>query len=566
MSWTRGAVVGDRYRLETKVGAGGMGEVWAAEHIGVGTRVAMKTLLAATAKNHEMAARLKREAFFLGRIQSDHVARVLDFIDDDRWGLVLVMEFVEGDKLSDVLKQKHQLTVEETIELGADLASALSDLHRANVIHRDLKPANVILKPLAGGAWRAMIVDFGLSRLLRDDAEGQEAITNITGLHMALGTVEYMAPEQVLDSRDVTPASDLYALGALLYRAVAGRHVFGQLREGHMAHAKITREAPALETGRGDRIARGLESVVAHALAKRPADRYDRADLMLAELTSLRHLARSSAVDFADSDTEEGISESRMFELRQTMRMPVARDDAATGAGAPSAPAISQESTTLRVPVTGRQSTLRIPLSSTAAMSPAARAGIGVARRAVGDDEVTPIGRPRLPEGASTTAVSARLEHRRAEPEPPASVPQVAAAGLGISRALAVATAAGALLIGFAAGRVTAPAAPPAVVATEPPAPEAAPTVVTETAPPPSAEPEPTPAPSAAVSLASSAAASAAPAAPRPTARSTAAAAADARPAQRPAASSAAGPSATAPASDIGAVRPVPRPIDDPYQ
>src|SRR5829696_2799291 len=140
MSWTRGAVVGDRYRLETKVGAGGMGEVWAAEHIGVGTRVAMKTLLKATAKNNEMAARLKREAFFLGRIQSDHVARVFDFIDDERWGLVLVMEFVEGDKLSDVLKQKKRLSVEETIELGADLASALSDLHRANVIHRDLKP------------------------------------------------------------------------------------------------------------------------------------------------------------------------------------------------------------------------------------------------------------------------------------------------------------------------------------------------------------------------------------------------------------------------------------------
>jgi hypothetical protein len=278
----------------------------------------------------------------------------------------------------------------------------------------------------------------------------------------------------------------------------------------------------------------------------------------------LRHLARSSAVDFADSDTEEGISESRMFELRQTMRMPVARDDVATGAGAPSVPAISQESTTLRVPVIGRQSTQRIPLSSTAAMSPSARAGASIARRALGDDEITPIGRPRLPEGASTTAVSARLEHRRAEPEPPASAPQVAAAGLGISRALAIATAAGTLLIGFAAGRVTAPVAPQAVVATEPPTPEAAPTVLTETAAP-SADPEPTPAPSAMVSSASSAAASAAPSAPRPTARPTAAAA-DARPTPRPAASAAIGPSAPAPGSDIGAVRPVPRPIDDPYQ
>src|SRR5262245_34507024 len=120
-----------------------MGEVWRAEHVGVGTPVALKSLLKASADNHEMVARFTREAYFLGRVRSDHVVRVLDFLADDRAGFVLVMEFVEGERLATVL-QNQRLTVEETIDLGVDLATALCDLHDASVIHRDLKPANIL--------------------------------------------------------------------------------------------------------------------------------------------------------------------------------------------------------------------------------------------------------------------------------------------------------------------------------------------------------------------------------------------------------------------------------------
>src|SRR3954462_6110790 len=163
MDLTPGAVIAGRYRVDRKVGAGGMGEVWAAEHRAVGSRVAIKTLLAAAAQNHEIVARFKREALILGKIRSDHVARVVDFVTDDVYGPVLVMEFVEGDPLSRVLQQR-TLSVEETIELGVDIASALCDLHHAHIVHRDLKPGNLILQTQKSGRFRAIVVDFGVSR------------------------------------------------------------------------------------------------------------------------------------------------------------------------------------------------------------------------------------------------------------------------------------------------------------------------------------------------------------------------------------------------------------------
>ena len=284
---------------------------------------------------------------------------------------------------------------------------------------------------------------------------------------MALGTVEYMAPEQVLNSRDVTAASDLYALGALLYRAVAGKHMFGDLRDGHLAHAKITREAPPLQTGRGDRIARGLESVVAHALARRPADRYDRADLMVAELTSLRDLARLSTMDLGD-DTEEGIDDARLFELRQTARMAVTRVPAALAAAGNYAepPPSSHEATTLRYQ--SRQATLRIPLAaatgrdllgSDEAPAPDPDARITQARRgrqaALPRSHDPPAEATPVPPGPAVA--SAILARGAALGDVPAPVSEVARARVGIPTALAIGVAAGALVLGFAAGRVTAP-------------------------------------------------------------------------------------------------------------
>lgn len=288
-----GTVVADRYRLDYKIGSGGMGQVWAGEQLAIGRRVALKLLLPAGAARHDIVTRFKREAMFLGRIESDHVARVLDFVSDPACGLALVMEFVEGESLSDLVHAR-RASVEEALEIGTDLAAGLVDLHRARVIHRDLKPANVILRPLSSGRRRATIVDFGVSLLVGQE-EGSEDLTRLTKAHVTLGTLEYMAPEQVLNARDAVEVSDVYAIGAILFRAVSGHHVFGAGRGGPLMQEKLVSEARALSTGRTDPLARGLERVVAKALRRRPAERYASAAELLGELLPLRDMVRTRA-------------------------------------------------------------------------------------------------------------------------------------------------------------------------------------------------------------------------------------------------------------------------------
>jgi serine/threonine-protein kinase len=299
-----GAVVAARYRVDRKIGAGGMGHVWAGEHVAIGMRVALKTLPPETAKERHLVARFRREAQLLGRLRSERVARVVDFVEDGDFGLVLVMDLVEGEPLGAILAVR-RLGVDEAIEVGVDIASALSDLHRAKVVHRDLKPDNVILQPVAGGRRRAVIVDLGVSRV-EVDAASNEAVESLTQSDMAVGTLPYMAPEQLLSSSTATAAADIYALGAILYRAVSGEQVFGKDDDAVAAQRKLTTDAPPLSMSRIDRVATGLAALVARALEREPAHRFATAEEMLGELMALAELSHAMALDH-DAPTEQAL-------------------------------------------------------------------------------------------------------------------------------------------------------------------------------------------------------------------------------------------------------------------
>ncbi len=301
MQLSKGDVIAGRYRIDRRVGAGGMGEVWEGEHLALGVRVAVKTLLDGTDDNPELIARFRREAKLLGRTRSDHVARVLDFVQDGDAGLVLVMEFVEGKSLANVLESR-KLEIDEGLDLAIDLATALADLHRVKIVHRDIKPGNVIMQPRSTGGSRAVLVDFGISRM--EGKSEDDSLTGITRADIALGTVEYMAPEQILNSRQVTTASDVYAVGAILYRALSGRHVFGDRRDEQLARAKLIDEPPALVVGGDDAISSGLRAVVDKALKKRPAQRFTTGDQMLEMLLPLRDMRRD--IDLDDETTADG--------------------------------------------------------------------------------------------------------------------------------------------------------------------------------------------------------------------------------------------------------------------
>jgi serine/threonine-protein kinase len=313
-------LIAGRYRVGQRIASGGMGEVWVGEHAGIGMKVAIKRLLPKVAGTPEIVARFRREAQLVGRVHSAHVARVVDFLEDPAYGLLLVMEFVEGECLTDRLKQG-LLSVEEAIDLGVDITSALADLHRARVVHRDLKPGNILLQTLRDGRRRAVIVDFGVSRLV--DEEGAEPdMTNITEADTAVGTLEYMAPEQVLSAQSVTPASDLYAVGAILYRAVAGHHVFLHLRDAALAKVKMAEDAPPLVTGRADAVARGFEAVVARSLRRRMDQRFQRADDMRTELSVLRDVALVTSGSSLERTTPEVLRATTELTTRERALFP----------------------------------------------------------------------------------------------------------------------------------------------------------------------------------------------------------------------------------------------------
>jgi serine/threonine-protein kinase len=269
--------------------------VWIGEHCATGMRVALKMLLPETYSNPEIIQRFKREGLLLGRVRSDRVARVIDFLFDAKCGPVLVTEFVEGHSLADVPEGSPPLSAEDAVALGLEIAHALRDLHRAQIVHRDLKPGNVILQPLEDGRHRAVIVDLGVSRLLSPDGEDDEgvALTDITKTHIVLGTLGFMAPEQILGPRGVTETADIYSLGAILYRLVAGQNVFSGMSQVQQLRAKLQGEAPPLKTGRTDPFAHAFEAVVSRALAHDPDDRYASADAMIEALAGLRDLAPS---------------------------------------------------------------------------------------------------------------------------------------------------------------------------------------------------------------------------------------------------------------------------------
>jgi serine/threonine protein kinase len=282
-----GQVLGGRYRVDRRVGAGGMGEVWSAEHVAIHMKVAVKLLLAHALCVPEIVARFEREAVLLGRACGDHVPHAIDFLVDDLYGPILVTEFVEGASLADLLRGP--LSTEAAVDLGIELATGLAELHRAGVVHRDLKPGNVILRPVGDGSTRAVIIDLGVSRLVRESTTVRATTEDISTDEIVVGTIEYMAPEQILHCREVTPAADVYSLGALLYRAVTGSHVFGAgMDRMELVRTKLTGEAPPLTTGRLDPMARGLAHIVACALERNPAARYQTAEHMRADLSQLR--------------------------------------------------------------------------------------------------------------------------------------------------------------------------------------------------------------------------------------------------------------------------------------
>jgi serine/threonine-protein kinase len=254
--------LGDRYRIERELGQGGMARVYLATDLRRQRTVALKVL------RPELAAligtgRFLREIEIAGKLSHPNIVPLFDAGDAN--GLpYFVMPFVEGESLRDRLRQEGQLAIEEALRITREVADALSYAHALGFIHRDIKPENILLS-----RGHALVADFGIARAVAA-SEGSNRLTE-TG--MAIGTVDYMSPEQAAGSQQVDARSDLYSLACVLYEMLSGGPPF----RGSTAQAVIARHlvdpVPPIRTVRGT-VPESVEAATLSALAKSKADRF----------------------------------------------------------------------------------------------------------------------------------------------------------------------------------------------------------------------------------------------------------------------------------------------------
>jgi serine/threonine protein kinase len=219
-----GEVIAGKYRVERVLGAGGMGIVVAAEHIQLRQRVAIKFLVADGAARAETVARFMREAQAASRIQSEHVARVLDVAMLPDNIPYIVLEFLEGRDLAQMLAARGPLPLEEAVGFILQACEGVAEAHAAGVIHRDLKPSNLYVCDRGAGRSRVKVLDFGISKSL--PGSGGEGQLDLTATHAVLGSPLYMSPEQMSSSKHVDVRTDVWSLGVTLFELVCAATPF----------------------------------------------------------------------------------------------------------------------------------------------------------------------------------------------------------------------------------------------------------------------------------------------------------------------------------------------------
>lgn len=216
-----GDVIDGKYQVERELGIGGMGRVILALHLGLEERVALKMLLPDATRDPEAIARFAREAKAAARIKSEHVARVLDVSALGGKNPYIVMEYLEGSDLEQIVEASGKLSVEDAVDYVLQACEALAEAHARGVIHRDLKPGNLHLSRRADGSPMVKILDFGISKIRTRADRGSMTTTSAL-----LGSPLYMSPEQMKATRDVDARSDIWAIGVVLYELLTARSPF----------------------------------------------------------------------------------------------------------------------------------------------------------------------------------------------------------------------------------------------------------------------------------------------------------------------------------------------------
>ena len=346
-----GELLAGRYRLLDELGKGGMGTVWRALDVRTEREVALKRLRAEFAKDAKLRRRLRREARAVARLEHPNIVRLYDMGEDADGSPFLAMEMVRGRSLYRQIKEG--LAFGLLLEFVDQILSALAFAHARGVIHRDLKPENVVVTRNDAGAELVKLLDFGFARV-EDDSDDQ--ITQMA--KDVFGTPTYMAPEQATGDYDVSPATDLYALGIILWELLTGKPPYTGRSGTAIVVQHVTKPLPPFEPLPRYPVPTGMQALLERALEKEPARRFD----------SAGEMRRAFAALFDDDGDEPTIvSMAPMFDVMSTdARMVVVdiEDErpsidrvsqiSSLGGGDAPAPANPEEG-----PLVGRESLLR---------------------------------------------------------------------------------------------------------------------------------------------------------------------------------------------------------------
>jgi serine/threonine-protein kinase len=320
-----GSVLADRYRIERKLGEGGMGAVYLGEHVKMRRKSAIKVLTKALAHDADAVARFNREAANAARINHSNVCAIYDFGETSDGLIYLAMEYIEGETLNELLRREGPLPPRRAARLLGQAGDALQAAHDLGIVHRDLKPDNIMVTHGRDGADVVKVVDFGIAKAIGGE-EGQK----VTKTGLVIGTPEYMSPEQlsgdVLDGR-----SDIYSLALVLFRTLAGDLPFPADTAQEALIKRLTDEPLKLaQVYAGGTFSDELQQAMDRALERMPGDRYAsaaafvqdvrRAIEALPEAPAAEPPRRPGATQLIDAAATEALPATRVSDRPRTAR------------------------------------------------------------------------------------------------------------------------------------------------------------------------------------------------------------------------------------------------------
>ena len=275
-------LIGGRYRLERRVATGGMAEVWLALDEQLQRQVAVKLLKESIAKDPVVLERFRREAVALARLTHPNIVPVYDCVED-RGTLVVVMRYINGKSLRDILDEKREqsrdgkgtLTVHTTVHIGRSIAAALDKAHRENIVHRDIKPGNILMLPNG----EVLLTDFGIAKSVTSESE-----EDLTSDNIMMGTAKYLSPEQV-QGKQLDGRADIYALGLVLYECLAGRVPFQGKNDQETAVLRLQRDPTPLN-GLCPDVPSNVISVIHRMMRRKPENRFSNGEEVARALES----------------------------------------------------------------------------------------------------------------------------------------------------------------------------------------------------------------------------------------------------------------------------------------